>query len=496
MWEADVPKSAETPFRVVLIGDWSGRVNRSLSASSRELAASRPLLIDRDNLDRIMSRLEVKLHLPVTSDGRFSLTIDFNQLDDFHPDRLLKRLEMFQSLLGTRSRLNNPATFEQEAEAFRKHREISAPEPALETPQETPVSEGNLLDQILDAKPIRPGPVSSNLSPEIGALVREAVKPFISPDNEAESEELIASVDAAITKELRAIMHQPAFQSLEAAWRALAFLVSRIETGPDLKLHLLDISRPELEADLLSQSEIESTALYKILVEQTKGIAGVAPWALIAANFEFDLTSKDAKLLERVSTIASEAGAPFIAAAGARLAGCESLVETPDPDDWQQSIDAETEAAWTELKQVPDARFLGLALPRFLLRVPYGAETEPAEEIDFEEIPEGSAQHETYLWANPAFIVVYLIAKAFSESGWDLRPGDFQDVDVMPLHIRKEDGESQIKSCAEILMRVRAAEKMIERGLMPLIWMKDTDVIRLGLFQSIAGTRLAGRWDN
>lgn len=499
MWEAEVPKSDETPFRVVVIGDWSGRVNRSLFASNRDLAASRPLVIDRDNLDRIMSRLGVKLHLPIASDGSLSLTIEFNQLDDFHPDRLVKRLEMFQNLLGTRSRLSNPATFEQEAEAFRKQAGIRAPEPLLDAPQErdeTPASEVDLLDRILDAKPRQPGPASSNLSPEISALVREAVKPFVSPDNEAETDQLVASVDAAITRELRAIMHQRDFQSLEAAWRALAFLASRIETGPDLKLHVLDISRPELEADLLSDSEIESTALYKILVEQTKGVAGVAPWAVIAANFEFDATSKDAKLLERISKIASEAGAPFIAAAGSRLAGCESLVETPDPDDWRQSVAAETERVWNELKQLSDARFLGLALPRFLLRLPYGGETEPCEEIDFEELPKDSNQHETYLWANPVFVVVYLIAKAFSASGWDLRPGDFQEVEGLPLHIRKEDGESQIKPCAEILMTVRAAQKIIERGLMPLISMKDTDVVRLGLFQSIASTRLAGPWDS
>lgn len=492
MWEAEAPKSDETPFRVVLIGDWSGRVNRSVFASRSELAASRPLVIDRDNLDRIMSRLGVKLHLPITSDGSLSLDIAFNQLDDFHPDRLLKGLEMFQHSLLTRSRLSNPATFAQEAEAFRKRAGISAPD-VVEESDDTPASEGSLLDQILEAKPGRTKP---NLSPEIGALIREAVKPFVSPDNDAEREQLVAAVDTAITKELRAIMHQADFRSLEAAWRALAFLVSRIDTGPDLKLHVLDISRPELEADLLSEGEIEATALYKILVEQTKGVAGVAPWAVIAANFEFDLTTGDAKLLERLSMIANEAGAPFIAGAGSRLAGCESLAETPDPDDWRQSADTETEAAWNELKQLPGARFLGLALPRFLLRLPYGAETEPVDEIDFEEMPHDNNQHETYLWANAAFVVVYLISKAFSESGWDLRPGDFQEVEGLPLHIRQEDGDSQIKSCAEISMTVRAAEKIIERGLMPLIWMKDTDVIRLGLFQSIAGTRLAGPWDN
>jgi type VI secretion system protein ImpC len=493
MWEAELPTSEETPFRIGLIGDWSGRINRSLLASRTDLAASRPLVIDRDNLDRVMSKLGVKIHLPAASDGSLSLTIEFNELDDFHPDCLFQRLEIFERLRGSRSRLSNPKTFANEAEELRKQAGINQPQ-SPESKDEAPSPRGSLLDQILEAQPGKV-PASSSLSPEITALAREAVKPFVLPDNDAEREQFVAAVDTAITNELRAILHHPDFRSLESAWRALAFLVSRIETGPNLKLHLLDISRPELEADLLSENEIESTALYKILVEQATGVSGAAPWAVICANFEFDSTSKDAKLLERISMIVSEAATPFIAACSAKLAGCESLAETPDPDDWRCSADAETEASWNKLRQLPGARFLGLALPRFLARLPYGAKTEPTEEIDFEEIPEYDTRHENYLWANPAFAAVYLLAKAFSESGWGLRPGDFQEIEGLPLHVIRQDGESRIKPCAEILMTVRVAEKIIRRGLMPLIWMKDTDVIRLGLFQSIAGTRLGGRWE-
>lgn len=474
MWEAELPTSDETPFRVALIGDWSGRVNRSLFASSSELAASRPLAIDRDNLDRVMSKLGVKLHIPVASDGSLSLTVEFSELDDFHPDRLFQRLEIFENL---RRRRREPIVNETQS-----------------TDSRAEGSRGSLLDQILEAKPGEVSTPSSSLSPEISALAREAVKPLVLPDDEAEREQFVAAVDAAITKELRAIMHHPDFRSLESAWRALGFLVSRTETGPDLKLQLLDISRPELEADLLGENEIESTALYKILVEHATGTPGAVPWAVICANFELDSTSKDAKLLERISMIAGAAGAPFIAGGSSKLAGCESLAATPDSDDWRWSADAETDASWESLKQLPGARFLGLALPRFLVRLPYGADTEPTEEIDFEELPEDDIRHENYLWANPAFAVIHLLAKAFSESGWDLRQGDFQEIEGLPLHVSQQDGESRIKPCAEIVMTVRAAEKIIERGLMPLIWMKDTDVIRLGLFQSIAGTRLAGRW--
>lgn len=507
MEQSHAALSDESTFRIALIGDWSGRANRSLFATSSELALWRTFVVDRDNLDQVMARLGVKLHLPVTSDGSLSLTIDFDQLDDFHPDRIIRRLEMFERLRRLRSALNNPGTFAEAAKEVRQWASPGPPEPPDE-PRKEPDSigeaastpKGSLLDQILESETremVTPDRTPSNLSPEISALAREAVAPYLLPGNEEECEGLVAIVDEAISRDLRAVLHHPDFQALEAAWRALFFLVSQIETGPKLKLHLLDISRQEFEADLLGENDIESTALYKILVEQTSVRAGAAPWAVICGNYDFDFTSADAKLLERISLIASEAGAPFIAAAQSALVGCASLVKTPDPDDWRQSLSPDIEADWEALKLLSSARYLALALPRFLIRLPYGAETEPVEEFDFEETPkEMMPEHESYLWANPTFAIACLLAKAFSESEWDLQPGDFQELEGLALHIYREHDESLIKPCAEILLTVRGAQKIIERGVMPLISMKDTDVVRVGLFQSLAGTKLAGRWGN
>src|ERR1041384_7702950 len=146
--------SDESPFRVSVIGDWSGRVNRSLFSSSTELADRRPLVIDRDNLNRIMSKLGVKLHLPVASDGSLSLTIGFNQLDDFHPDRLFQRLEIFENLRRSRSSPSNPSTFANKADEFLEQAE-----------DEASTSSGSLLDQILEAKPGEAS-ASPGLSPE------------------------------------------------------------------------------------------------------------------------------------------------------------------------------------------------------------------------------------------------------------------------------------------------------------------------------------------
>lgn len=515
MEEPDYRPAPDMPFRLALIGDWSGRANRGLFASSEELAKWRPLLVDRDNLDQVMARLGVKLQLPGESSGTRSLSLDFNRLDDFHPDRIFERLETFAALRKTRAQLSNPGTFAEAAAAVREWAATATSQQAPEsdpavaldqgTTTNTPAaSGGSLLDQILAGSPADPRPpahLEANLSPEIGALVKKTVQPFLLPDDDEEREQLMAKVDARVAGNMKAILHHPDFQMLESAWRALDFLVSRLETGTALKLYLLDISFDEFKADLRSATDLHACAIYKLLVEQTVGTPGGVPWAAIAGNYTFDFAIGDPGLIERLSLIASEARAPFVAAATADLLGCRSLLETPDPADWRVPLEPQIEQWWQGLRTMPSAAYVGLALPRFLLRLPYGKETEPTEEFAFEEMPdheETSAdlpgEHELYLWANPSFAVAYLLAKAFSEAGWAFRPGDFQEIEDLPLHVRERDGQSEIKPGAEVLLTLRAAQMIIDRGLMPLLSMKNSDTVRLGSCQSIAGTRLKGAW--
>jgi type VI secretion system protein ImpC len=272
-----------------------------------------------------------------------------------------------------------------------------------------------------------------------------------------------------------------------------------LETGTQLKLYLLDISFDELQAGLLSDGVIQATGIYKLLVENSVETFGGEPWAVLAGNYVFDFSAKDAELLKRLSIIAKNAIAPFVAAGTSRVVGCQSLLALEDPRDWQLASDAETELAWEELRRLPTARYLGLALPRFLLRLPYGSETDTTEGFSFEEMPESPGeQHECYLWGNPAFVVAYLLAQAYLQSGWDLRPGESQEIDGLPIHVYKVDDETRIKPCAEVPMTLRVAEKIIEHGPMPLITIKDTGTVRLGMFQSLArpATRLRGRWSD
>ena len=206
---------------------------------------------------------------------------------------------------------------------------------------------------------------------------------------------------------------------------------------------------------------------------------------MIVGNYTFSPTRQDASTLARLAQIASAAGAPFIAGASPRAVGCESFAETPYPEDWKWKGEAEDIAAWAALRRLPDAGYLGLALPRFLLRLPYGETTDPVESFSFEEMPDTPA-HEDYLWGNPAFACALLLAQSFSEDGWQMRPGTHSEIDGLPLHVYQQDGDSELKPCAEALLTERAAGKMLENGLMPLVWLKGQDAVRLVRFQSMA----------
>jgi type VI secretion system protein ImpC len=271
--------------------------------------------------------------------------------------------------------------------------------------------------------------------------------------------------------------------------------VSRVETDEHLKLYLLDISQAELSADLAAAEDPRSTGMYRLLVEETVGTPGGQPWAVLVGNYTFGPAHEDAELLGRIAKIARAAGAPFIARASDSLLGCESLAKTPDPGEWKRKPEPAGTRAWEALRRLPGACYLGLALPRFLLRLPYGAETDPVERLAFEEMDAGP-EHSQYLWGNPALACVCLLAQAFSQNGWDLRPGAALEVESLPLHVYQEEGESRVTPCAEVLLTERAAEMILDKGFMPLLSFRNRDRIRLARFQSLADplSSLAGRW--
>jgi len=436
----------DTPFRILVAGDFtggSGRVRRAIE-------------VDRDNFDAVMARLAPALRLPF---GRVEEPLDLRELEDFHPDRLFERLPPFQALRSLRRRLADESTF-REAAAQMLPPEVPK-QPGMANPEGADVLRA-MLGEALRA----PAPAPARGS-DWDRMLGEMVSKYTSPKPDPRQPELIAQTDAAIAGEMRAVLHHPAFQALEAAWRGLYFLVRRLETGEDLKIFLMDLP-PE---ELLTAAGLG--ALRRVAVHEGAGTIGAAPWALIAGMYSF--SGEHEGVLAQIAGIARAAGAPFLSGLGPSVVGLKGVFE--------------------ELRRSAQARWVGLAMPRFLLRLPYGKDTDETVTFAFEEMPE-PVEHERYLWGNPAIACAYLLGESFSRYGWEMRPGVLRDIDGLPLHLYQSEGEKRLKPCAEILMTDEAAELLIGRGFIPLASLKDTDRVKVVRFQSIASPSapLAGRW--
>jgi type VI secretion system ImpC/EvpB family protein len=302
---------------------------------------------------------------------------------------------------------------------------------------------------------------------------------------------LLSILDLELATQLRSILHHPEFQALEAAWRGLDLLVRKFGGEENLKLFVLDVSKEELAADLKAQDHLEESGICKLIQRQVDD----QPWAVWLGLFAFGDTLADVEALGRLAKVSAQAGAPFLASARAALVGCDSFATHPDPVDWKQPLPAEVHEAWQTLRELPETAYLGLALPRFLLRQPYGKDSDPIEAFPFEELP-ADPPHESYLWGNPAVVCGYFLAQAFQAEGWAMHAAGYGELGELPVHKFKREGEMTTKSCAEAWLSERVAEALRRKGLMPLLSIKGRDAVRVAGMQSLRSptSPLAGRW--
>jgi len=498
------------PFRILLQGDFSGRASRGLHAGSKDLAGRKLWQVDRDNWEEILGMLKPELSLPGLGKNGAALTIKFSTPEDFGPDHLFEEVELFADLRTTRRQLDKPATFAQAADKIRgwADRPLTAPpaKPASaegSSPQSAPAepiafSLEDLFSQTLAATTGEAPPApTSPLASQMDRLLQEAVKPYLIPGRDADYEQLAACADEAISETLRAILHHPQFQALEAAWKSVAYLTRKLETDSRLQIYLLDCTKEEIASDVADAEKLASSALVKFWIEKKIGTTPNCPWAILVGLFSFAATAADAALLARLAIIAERASAPFVAAAESTLFGCADVVSTPDPDDWDFRPDADTKEAWQDLRSLPSAAYLGLVVPGFLLRLPYGRDTNPCERVTFEEWSP-HFQHRDYLWGNGAVAVAVLLGQAYTEDGWGLRPGRPNMLDGLPLHVYKDEIESHLKPCAEVLLTDRAMLTALPRGPMLLLSQANSDTLIAPRIQGMTNPprTLAGKWSS
>ncbi|MDI3382290.1 type VI secretion system contractile sheath large subunit [Xenophilus aerolatus] len=293
-------------------------------------------------------------------------------------------------------------------------------------------------------------------------------------------EAMIAAIDAKLTEQINKIIHHPDYQKLESAWRGLHYMVNNTETDEHLKIRVMDISKQELAKNLkkFKGAAWDQSPMFKKIYEQEYGQFGGEPFGAIVGDYHFDQSPPDVELLGEMSKIAASAHAPFITGASPSLMQMESWQELANPRDLTKIFLTPEYAGWRSLRESDDSKYLGLCMPRFLARTPYGANTNPVEEFDFEEDTAG-ADHSKYAWANAAYAMATNINRSYKLYGWGSRIRGIESggaVENLPLHtFPSDDGGVDQKCPTEIAISDRREAELSKAGLLSLIHRKNSD---------------------
>jgi type VI secretion system protein ImpC len=303
---------------------------------------------------------------------------------------------------------------------------------------------------------------------------------LISDDALRSIEQIIAAIDKKLTEQVNLILHHEDFQGLESAWRGLHHLVNNTETDETLKIKVFNISKKEMGKTLkkFRGTAWDQSPIFKKVYEEEFGQFGGEPFGLLVGDYYFDHSPQDVQLLADIAQVAAGAHAPFIAAAAPTVMQMDSWSELSNPRDLTKIFQTPEYAAWRSLRESDDARYLGLAMPRFLSRLPYGAKTEPVEEFAFEEdtsAPDGAA----YTWTNAAYAMATNITRAFKLYGWTTAIRGIESggaVEGLPTHtFPTDDGGVAMQCPTEIAIADRREAELAKNGFMPLIHKKNSD---------------------
>jgi type VI secretion system protein ImpC len=292
---------------------------------------------------------------------------------------------------------------------------------------------------------------------------------------------IVAEIDRKLAEQINLIMHNPQFQALEGSWRGLHYLINNTETDEMLKIKVFNISKKDLAKTLKKYKGTawDQSPIFKKVYELEYGQLGGEPYGCLVGDYYFDHSAPDVELLSGMAQIAAASHAPFIAAASPTTMQMDSWGELANPRDLTKIFQTPEYAAWRSMRESDDSKYVGLAMPRFLSRMPYGAKTNPVEEFEYEEDTSG-ADSSKYTWCNAAYAMAVNINRAFKLYGWCSRIRGVESggaVEGLPVHtFPSDDGGVDMKCPTEIAISDRREAELAKNGFMPLIHRKNSDV--------------------
>lgn len=463
--------AAKRPLRIAILGDFgggalSGRLDTGAALAKR----AKPRPVEFDTLEDALARAQLKLDLPLGPGGA-SIEVEIGELESFHPDELYRHVELFSALAALRKRLNTPSTFAAAAaEVLTWAEDAGRPVSALArraAARGGAPSKGSTLDDF--ARLTGRAPKAEAAEASLQDFLRRIVGPFVVPAASPNKDTLLATVDEGLSDAMRAVLHHGDFQNLESLWRGVDFLLRRLETGHQLQVHLIDISAEELAADLAAVDDLAETGLYQLLVEQP-GQEADGGYSYIAGCYHFEATPPHAELLGRAARVAAHAGAPFITG-----------IATDPFTDRREPPHRLVREAFEALKGMPDASYLALLGPRFLLRHPYGKKSDPISSFAFEEFSR-SAGLRGMLWGHPALLALTVLG---------VRGGQLAIDELAFHHYRDEHGDSVALPCTDRLIGTDQASLLRAWGINGVMAHKGEARVRLAGLEAINGDGLA-----
>jgi predicted component of type VI protein secretion system len=443
------PIDAREPMRVYFLGDFSAAKADPENARSHKI-----LKIDIDNFDQVMTKLNPSICLPSGHQ------LNFNELEDFHPDNLISTA-VFKNLRRLKRELSNPNTAEQAANEVMTQFQLDAQQSAqgadIDAAQEAPDSNNNdaMFERLLGQKqssPTAPAP-AANSKQNIGNLdlfLAQLLKPHIVNDTKPEHQSLLAMIDQALEELMNSILHSKQFQAIESAWRGVRDVVFNEEYDEEEQFfYLIDADRTSLNKAITGD-----TVLVSKMSQHFKD-TDVTTYDVLVADYQFSASDEDITALNYIASLGEALKCQIVSGADA------SLVNSPD------------ESLWHEFRQTPQAGNVALTYPRVLMRIPYGKKHDEVEGLAFEEFGI-SHQHDELLWGNPAFATARLLIRKYNSQG-AVDP----HISELPAYVYTVDNEKKLHPCAEYLLSDLQLTEIRNQGISPFASFRNKNSIRI-----------------
>ncbi|MFV2058044.1 MAG: type VI secretion system contractile sheath large subunit [Thiohalomonadales bacterium] len=347
---------------------------------------------------------------------------------------------------------------------------------------ENPLESGDslsILETIMAQTNIRP-------NDEMYSMARQGIESFLSElvrtsrfDQRVEKslvDQVIADIDERISQQVDQILHNSNFQKMESAWRGLKLVVDRTDFRENIELGILDASKEVLQDDFIDNPDICVSGLYSHIYTTEYGQFGGKPFGAIISNYDFGPNSNDVALLKNIAAVSSMAHVPFIGAAKAEHFGIDSYEDLPSLKDIKAITEGPKYTKWRAFRETEDSRYVGLTLPRFLLRLPYNKDNSPCKYFDYDE--DVTMSHNNYLWGNTSFAFATTLTDSFAKYRWCpniVGPNSGGVIEDLPLHQFDAMGALQTKIPTEALVSDRREYELSEEGFIALTMRKGSD---------------------